>query len=862
MIKQQHPNQQLIQLVLRAQMLAQQDARMHSQMAGHSEQGYAMVMISIVSVVLFSLLAASLTITNISKLSTDAYVNANSTFYAAESGLNRRAQDLRSKFVGYARPSGTSPIDQMQSCLTGAASTQGDGDFGCTNYSFHSSSPSGKAVVTSNGGSMATTDRDDSQTYVSSTFVLENPANIPAANYPQVSIIPFGDLYAGMSMQEYTYQVSSSAKTLNAINSNNTDQTVLQMNFKARLVPLFQFAAFYDGDLEILPGPAMVLSGPVHSNGSLYLGGNNSLTIQGAVTSVGSIYNKRKNDNSTYVDNVVRIATSAPGVIPIETTSLLTANNQEATVDALLPTNLSTTFGTKVQSGVDLVTVPQIGFLSKTDTAQPDGIGSYYGKADLRIEYQPNRSIPLAVTTIKTGVTGADSSTCAGLDISSDRNAKDKLVCAKLTQAQLWSLRQPVLVKASTINERALAPTGQNFAAVPTAANVATAIALQKAIVRSSALLDFSNINTPITAAILPGLSATELTPFIGSTPKQIANQAGYFYIPAPIQIYNGFINNRERMGGAGTDIGMLQTNLKSLVFWNRDNVVVSASNLDTSQDEVLFQRLQNPLATGSKYATVCNGGGSDPRSNSLQCLGLATKDTSEGGLAIHATVNTTTAANPTAAPTYAAGQSPYGFAFVAGSNLPGTLTIASDQAVYLQGDYNYYDSTNTTDPSNNVVTHPYNMSNKIPANGGLKEPSAVLADSINILSNNCNLPASTTDRLNCGINGVQNAALNTSMNVAFLAGTDVTVPGVSYNGGLENYPRFHEDWTGQTLLYRGSFVSLGTAQNVSGIWANQVYTPPARDWNYDLSFNDAANLPPLTPRLFYIRQNVFNRKY
>jgi Tfp pilus assembly protein PilX len=848
-VKQQHLNQQLIQFILRAQHIALKDT--------HTEQGYAMMVVSILSVVMFSLLAAALTLTNLSQLTTNAYTNANSTFYVAESALNRRAQELRAKFIGYARPNGTSPINKMESCLTGAASTQGNGDFGCTDYSFRSSIAGGRAVVSSTGGSMTTTDRDDSQTYISSTFVLES-----TANPPPVSIIPQGDLFAGMSMQEYTYQVYSSAKTLDAINSNNTDRTVLQMNLKARLVPLFQFAAFYNGDLEILPGAAMILSGPIHSNGSLYLGGGSSLTIQGGVTSVGSIYSKRKNDNSTYADNVVRIATSAPGVVPIETTSLLTANDQEATVDSLLPANLTTTFGQKVRSGFDLITVPQIGFLGKTDLDQYDGIGSYYGKADLRIEYQPNRPIPLAVTTIKTGFAGADSSTCGGLDISSDRNAKDKLVCAKLSQAQLWSLRQPVLVKALNNNERALAPADQNFAASPTPANLANAIALQKAIVRSSTLLDFSNIDVPISAATLPELSVAELTPFLGFTPKQIANQAGYFYLPAPIQIYNGFINNREQVGGVSTNIGLLQTNLKSLVFWNRDNVVVSASNVDTSQDEVLFQRLQNPLATGSKYATVCNGGASDPRSNSLQCLGLATKDTSEGGLAIHATVNTTTAANPTAAPTYTAGQSPYGFAFVGGSNLPGALTIASDQAVYLQGDYNYYDSNDTTDPNHNVVTHPYNMSNRIPANSGLKEPAAVLADSINILSNNCNPATSTTDRLNCGINGVKNAALNTSINVAFLAGTDVTIPGVSYNGGLENYPRFHENWAGQTLLYRGSFVSLGAAQNVSGIWANQVYTPPVRNWNYDLSFNDAANLPPLTPRLFYISQNVFNRKW
>jgi len=39
---------------------------------------------------------------------------------------------------------------------------------------------------------------------------------------------------------------------------------------RADQVPLFQYAVFYEGDLRIHPGPRMVLSGPVHTNGDLY----------------------------------------------------------------------------------------------------------------------------------------------------------------------------------------------------------------------------------------------------------------------------------------------------------------------------------------------------------------------------------------------------------------------------------------------------------------------------------------------------------------------------------------------------------------------------------------------------------------
>ncbi|WP_373540225.1 hypothetical protein [Chamaesiphon sp.] len=866
-----NPDRALLHLMLRAQQIARQD--------GRSDKGYAMMIVSIVSIAMFSMLAAYTTITNLSKSSTKAYVDGTNTFYVAESGLNRRASEIREKFVGFNVPSGLSPgqatlatfvsAANMPNCYTQPISTPATAttnDFECRNYQYQSTKNTTTLTSLNNndsfGGSNQTVDRSGQTTYQAYTFVADRTIFTNGA--PPAITVPAGQLFAGLQALQFTYTIYSTAAKPDPLNltnpvRQNDAKTVLQMDFRSRLIPLFQFAAFYGGDLEILPGAAMTLSGPVHSNGSLYLGSGNTLTISGSVTSVGSIYSKRKNDNSTYANGAVRVTTSAPGVLPVVNTNLLAANGGTPTTSALSPANLAATFGTRVVSGIGTLTVPQPGFLGKVDTQQPDGIGSYYGKADLRIQYQPSNAVPLTVTAIRTGVAGANSTTCpSSLQISDNRNERNQLVCSQLTNDQLRSLRQPVLVRALNANERLLAPGGQTFNPAPTTTDIANAIALQRLIAKYGGL-NFSNINTVLTPATLPGATAAELAPFTAS-PQAIANQAGYFYLPAPIQIYPGFINNRERVGTVRTNIQMVQTNLRSLAFWNRDNIVVNAANLDTSQDEVLFRRLQAPLAAGSKYATVCNGATADPRNQSLQCLGLAASDTSEGGLVLHATVDVAQA------PVYAAGRSPYGFAFVGGSNLPGSLTIASDQAVYLQGDYNYFDRTNTPNPNSPPtapnVTNLFNISNNVPTSSGLKEPASILADSLNILSNQCNLPTSTTDRLTCGINtNTAVAATTTSMNVAFLAGTDVT-NGTVYNGGLENYPRFHENWGGQTLNYRGSFISLGTPLNVSGTWGNQVYGVPTRNWNYDLAFNNAANLPPLTPRLVSLRQDVFRRTY
>jgi N4-(beta-N-acetylglucosaminyl)-L-asparaginase len=75
----------------------------------------------------------------------------------------------------------------------------------------------------------------------------------------------------------------------------------------ALATPLFQYAVFYDSDLEILPGPDMTIRGRVHTNRDMYLGSNATLTFNtNYLRSAGNMYRNRKDD-----------PTSSPGSVQI-----------------------------------------------------------------------------------------------------------------------------------------------------------------------------------------------------------------------------------------------------------------------------------------------------------------------------------------------------------------------------------------------------------------------------------------------------------------------------------------------------------------------------------------------------------------
>jgi hypothetical protein len=127
--------------------------------------------------------------------------------------------------------------------------------------------------------------------------------------------------------------------------------------------------------------------------------------------------------------------------------------------------------------------------------------------------------------------------------------------------------------------------------------------------------------------------------------------------------------------------------------------------------------------------------------------------------------------------------------------------------------------------------------------NTSLTKPAALIGDSINLLS-------TAWSDANSGLNMSSRVAADTTVNAALLGGIVPTVSGY-YSGGVENFPRFLESWSGKKLAYNGSMVVLYYSLIALAPWGgNDVYSPPIRQWTFDLNFLDPAKLPPGTPEV------------
>jgi hypothetical protein len=157
----------------------------------------------------------------------------------------------------------------------------------------------------------------------------------------------------------------------------------------------------------------------------------------------------------------------------------------------------------------------------------------------------------------------------------------------------------------------------------------------------------------------------------------------------------------------------------------------------------------------------------------------------------------------------------------------PDGLTIATRHPLYVQGDFN---------APNLATTNTLNA-----------KPAALIGDSITVLSTNWN------DN-NAGKSLTQRAAAPTTVNAAFLGGIVKSVKignNKYYSGGVENFPRFLEDWNNKAFTYNGSMVVLFESRFATNRWQSpgNYYNAPIRNWAFDVNYLNPSKLPPMTPQ-------------
>jgi hypothetical protein len=172
----------------------------------------------------------------------------------------------------------------------------------------------------------------------------------------------------------------------------------------------------------------------------------------------------------------------------------------------------------------------------------------------------------------------------------------------------------------------------------------------------------------------------------------------------------------------------------------------------------------------------------------------------------------------------------------------PFGLAVVSENPLYIQGNYNFTVSFT-----------------------GAHVACSLIADAVTFLSNNWSDIASFTSPHNP--NG--RAATTTTYRAAIISGKGKSFPqpagtaqDFGTDGGVHNFVRLLENWTSQTLNYRGSIVSLYYNQQAVGLYkcCTNVYSPPTRGYNFDTEFLAPNLLPPRTPMFRDVNITGFTR--
>ena len=175
------------------------------------------------------------------------------------------------------------------------------------------------------------------------------------------------------------------------------------------------------------------------------------------------------------------------------------------------------------------------------------------------------------------------------------------------------------------------------------------------------------------------------------------------------------------------------------------------------------------------------------------------------------------------------------GVELINGQQLPNAgLTVATPDPVYVVGDYNTTSDGANFSRSVNTTT--------------FTRPASILGDSINVLS-------TAWSDANSFLGLSSRVAADTTVNAAFLTGIVPTGNGF-YSGGVENLPRFLENWSGKNFYYNGSMVVMLNSQIATAPWGSaNTYSPPARHWAFDVNFLDQTKLPPGTPQVLFLNR-------
>lgn len=710
----------------------------------------------------------------------------------------------------------------------------------------------------------------DHISYVDYRIEVPNLAGVPTYEVRNIGAGPNEGLVASIIPMELDVTAQGPLRT----------EVRMQRDIEVALIPVFQFGIFSDSDLSYFPGPGFDFAGRVHTNGNLFLSTRSSLTFHAKVSAVGEIIRAElANGVSTSAGGrtgPVYIPTAPAGCDgsrPACRNLALTEGSKVAgpnSADNPNWTNISTSIyhgmvvngrtGARelelpfVEGDLRSIEIIKRPSLDESGTLLSDS--RLFSQAQILVllndraeELPGGAGIRLAnVEPYYSGGTygGADTAFAEGKQ-SEDAH---QVPPAGLPAGSAWPLIDGYLLVLSRQADGRMADVTLEWLGLGIARENPDAI------LKFQTLKDNDGDGTP-------NYSYTQAT-----------RRNPYRWMP--INLYDAREGEvRDVSLGAGNDsvaiggvFNVVELDVGNLRRWLTGAIGTTGTLTEsTSQNGYIFyfsdQRGSVPGPDGRLgsygFEDVVNdsspagtpdgvlGPGEDVNENGMLdnwgvvTLGDGFLTQAQGGLTAYDSPLTRIPGRTVARKNRVTGPR-HGLKLVNGAmgKLPtnangGGFTVASENPVYVVGDYN----------ADNGFLDGY-------------APASIVADAVTVLSKAWADWKSFRDATYVG-GGSSRAAQTSWYRMAVAAGKPRNFPNPAWagsdeyglDGGTHNFLRYLENWGGQTLHYRGSLVSLFYSEYATGIYkcCATTYSPPNRDYAFETDFLDPANLPPGTPR-------------
>jgi hypothetical protein len=197
--------------------------------------------------------------------------------------------------------------------------------------------------------------------------------------------------------------------------------------------------------------------------------------------------------------------------------------------------------------------------------------------------------------------------------------------------------------------------------------------------------------------------------------------------------------------------------------------------------------------------------------------------------------------------------------------NLNRGYSVASENGLYVLGNFNATGVTRVPDGTNPLPTQPNEYT-------GAEVPASFVADAVTILSKQWTDAKSFRNPCDYGTRAVTSTG-ETQVRAALLMGDarsslrldnepDQGGGDADLAGGVHNFPRFLENWGSNRFNYIGSLINLFNSRQHEGAHksGSRTYSPPTRNWAFNTAFLDVNRLPPGTPFFQYVQMTGFRQ--